>query len=79
MSFKYNEKRLNDFLILSELFNRMQKEDIKELIESFSFFYNESKFGPNCSYTKKTYLLLEKNPAIDNIFKNLKKLSHGTE
>lgn len=74
MSFQYDQKELDNFLLLSELFNRMQQDDIKDLIESFSYFYNESKYGPDCKHTIKTYLLLQKDQTIKNIFANIKKI-----
>lgn len=74
--FQYEKEKVEAYLKLSELLVKMQSGKNKDLIESFGFFYNESKFGPNCSHTKKTYLLLEKNPDIKNIFAAIKELSN---
>lgn len=73
--FEYKKEKVDAYLKLSALFAKMQTAGNKDLIESFGFFYNESKFGPGCNHTKKTYLLLEKNKDIANILAAIKELA----
>lgn len=64
-------------LQLGDLIQILTDPSFKDSIDRFNTFYNESKYGPNCTFTKKSYILLDNDKRLDQIVGIIKEIAQN--